>query len=122
MTGTGAKIFRAADRNLKPAVTETGTTRIAREIDARISRQMGAGIEVLENVVIDWRVTYDEVLFIHSGTLTLEFGGERHACVPGDIVWLPEGTQLRYIAEGKAEYFYALHPVDWAERQGTKEP
>ena len=122
MTGTGARIFRAADRVLQPAVTETGTTRIAREIGAAISRQMGAGIEVLENVVIDWTVTYDEVLFIHSGRLTLEFGGERHECVPGDIVWLPEGTHLRYIAEGRAEYFYALHPVDWAARQGTKEP
>ena len=122
MTRTDARVFRAADRVLQPAVTETGTTRIAREIGASTSRHMGAGLEVLENVVIDWTVTYDEVLFIHSGRLTVEFNGESHDCLPGDIVWLPEGTHLRYIAQEEAAYFYALFPVDWAARQGVEEP
>jgi len=117
-----ARVFRAAERNLKPAVTDTGTTMIAREIGAPLSRSMGAGIEVLEGVTIDWTVTYDEVLFIHAGRLTVEFDGTRHDCEPGDIVWLPEGTSLRYIAEERAVYFYALHPVDWAARQGVEEP
>ncbi len=119
---TRARVFRAAERALKPAVTETGSTMIAREIGASLSRHMGAGIEVLEGVTIDWTVTYDEVLFIHSGRLTVELDGKRQDCVPGDIVWLPEGTSLRYIAEERAEYFYAIHPVDWAERQGVEEP
>ncbi|MDF0600192.1 AraC family ligand binding domain-containing protein [Psychromarinibacter sp. C21-152] len=119
---TGAQVFHAADRHLKPAVTETGTTMIAREIGTPLSRHMGAGIEVLDGVTIDWTVTYDEVLFIHSGRLTVEFDGTRHDCAPGDIVWLPKGTSLRYIAEGRAEYFYALYPVDWAARQGVEEP
>jgi ethanolamine utilization protein EutQ len=122
MTDSRPRVFFAAERRLSPAVTETGTTMIAREIAAPMSRAMGAGIEVLEDVTIDWTVTYDEVLFIHAGRLTVEFNGERHDCVPGDIVWLPEGTTLRYIAEGRAEYFYALHPVDWAARQGVAEP
>ncbi len=117
-----AHVFCAAERVLKPTVTETGSTMIAREIGVATSRHMGAGIEVLENVTIDWTVTYDEVLFIHSGLLTVEWEGVRYDCVPGDIVWLPEGTSLRYIAEGRAEYFYALYPVDWAAGQGVVEP
>ena len=117
-----ARVFRAADRKLIPAVTPTGTTSIAREIDASTSRSLGAGIEYLEDTVIEWTVTYDEVLFIHEGRLTIESGGERHDCVPGDIVWLPEGTSLKYIARERVAYFYALHPVDWAERQGVAEP
>lgn len=116
------RIFRASERKLIPAVTETGTTMIAREIHAGISRSMGAGIEVIENATVHWTVTYDEVLFMHSGRLILELEGERHECLPGDIIWLPEGTTLTYIAEERAEYFYAVHPVDWAARQGTKEP
>ena len=40
----------------------------------------------------------------------------------GDIVWLPEGTALKYIARERVGYFYALYPVDWAQRQGTVEP
>jgi ethanolamine utilization protein EutQ len=118
----GPRVFRAGERTLQPAVTATGTTRIAREIHAGFSTHIGAGIEYLENVEIDWTVTYDEVLFIHEGRLTVEFSGESHDCGPGDIVWLPAGTRLKYIAREKAGYFYALYPVDWAKRQGTAEP
>lgn len=119
---SGPKVFKRLDMVLKPAVTATGTTSIARVIDSSISRQMGAGIEVLENVTIDWTVTYDEILFIVEGPLTLEFDDGVHECGVGDIVFLPNGTHLRYIAKGRAAYYYALHPVDWAARQGTVEP
>jgi ethanolamine utilization protein EutQ len=116
------QVFHAAARRLTPAVTTSGTTSIARVIDRDVSRSLGAGIEYLENATIDWTVTYDEVLFIHEGRLRLEFDGQVHDCGPGDIVWLPEGTSLRYIAAARTSYFYALFPVDWAARQGTVEP
>lgn len=116
------RIFRASSRVLGTAVTATRTTSIAREINAGFSSHIGAGIEYLEDVTIDWTVTYDEVLFIHEGNLTVESEGERHECRPGDIVWLPNGTALRYIAKEKVSYFYALYPVDWAARQGLSEP
>ena len=83
---------------------------------------MGGGIEYLENVTIDWTVTYDEILFVIEGPLTVAFEDGEHLCDAGDIVWLPEGTRLKYIAEGRAAYFYALYPVDWAARQGIAEP
>jgi ethanolamine utilization protein EutQ len=127
MTGTaddagGPRVFRAAERRLIPAVTPSGSTAIAREIGSTISRSMGAGIEWLENVTIDWTVTYDEVLFIHEGHLRVEFDDRAEECGPGDIVWLPQGTRLRYVAQDRVGYFYALYPVDWAARQGTVEP
>jgi len=117
-----ARVFRAVDRRLIPAVTPGGTTAIAREVNRDISRSIGAGIEYLEDAVIDWTVTYDEVLFIHEGQLRVEFDGQAHDCGPGDIVWLPLGTRLRYVASARVGYFYALFPVDWAERQGIDEP
>lgn len=119
---TGPQVFKRTEMKLAPAVTPTGTTSIARVINPSVSRHMGGGIEYLENVTIDWTVTYDEILFICEGTLTVEFNDGSHECSVGDIVWLPEGTHLRYIAKERAGYFYALYPVDWAARQGTVEP
>lgn len=116
------RIFRQAERRLIPAVTPSGSTAIAREIDSTVSRTLGGGIEYLENVTIDWTVTYDEILFIVEGTLTLAFDDGEHRCEPGDIVWLRAGTHLQYIAQERAAYFYALYPVDWAARQGVAEP
>ena len=118
----GPKIFRGGEMALKPAVTDSGTTAIARVINSSISRHMGAGVEYLENVTIDWTVTYDEILFIKEGRLTLRFDDGEHDVVAGDIVWLPEGTHLQYVARERAGYFYALYPVDWASRQGKAEP
>ena len=120
---SGARVFHRKDMLLTEAVTPTGNTSIARLINSSISQHIGAGIEYLENVTIDWTVTYDEVLFILEGSLTIEFAeDERHVCNTGDIVWLPRGTHLKYIAKDRAGYFYALYPVDWAARQGTVEP
>jgi ethanolamine utilization protein EutQ len=119
---SGPRIFKRSDMSLAPAITPTGTTLIARVIDSSISRHMGGGTEYLENATIDWTVTYDEILFIHEGKLTLEFDTGTHECTAGDIVWLPEGTHLKYVAKDRVGYFYALYPVDWAARQGTAEP
>ncbi|HEV7275887.1 MAG TPA: AraC family ligand binding domain-containing protein [Devosiaceae bacterium] len=116
------QVFKRADMAFKPAVTATGTTSIARVITGAFSEHMGGGLEYLENTVIEWTVTYDEILCIFEGRLTVEFDSGPQECEPGDIVWLPEGTHLKYIAKEKAGYFYVLHPVDWAVRQGIAEP
>ena len=116
------KVFRRSEMTLKPAVTPSGSTSICRAIDASVSKHMGGGIEYLENVSIDWTVTYDEILFILEGPLTIVLEDGPHVCQQGDIVWLPAGTTLKYVAQGRAAYFYALYPVDWAARQGTVQP
>ena len=116
------QVFKRSDMVLKDALTPTGNTSIARVINSSISEHMGGGVEYLENVTIDWTVTYDEILFILEGPLTVEFDNGTHVCGTGDIVWLPKGTHLKYISTSRAAYFYALYPVDWAARQGTVEP
>lgn len=122
-TKTKARIFKAGELPWTVAKTNSGNTRIARVINSANSDHIGAGIEVLEKVSIEWTVTYDEVLFIHEGEMTIATGGEHLQCKPGDIVWLPKGTSLAYDAtKGRCAYFYALYPVDWAKRQGIAEP
>ena len=121
-TAQRPKVFKRAEMQLIPAVTPTGSTSIARVVNSSNSRHMGGGIEYLEDVTIDWTVTYDEILFIVEGPLTIAFDDASHVCEAGDIVWLPEGTHLKYITQGRAAYFYAVYPVDWATRQGTAEP
>jgi ethanolamine utilization protein EutQ len=120
---TDAIHFKRGDMPFTTARTASGDTTIARVVNAGNSRHLGAGLEILDHVSIQWTVTYDEVLFIHEGALTVTAGGRRFECRPGDIVWLPNGTTLAYDASaGRCAYFYALYPVDWAARQGIKEP
>ncbi len=119
---TGVRHFAAATRVMGQTRVGDATTGICRAVDGETSTTMGAGIEVLENTRLPWTVTYDEILFIKEGTMTVHADGHAHACVEGDIVWLPAGTSLIYDAPGRCAYFYALYPVDWARQQGVEEP
>ena len=100
-----------------------GETRIARVVNGSNSRHMGGGLEIVENVRFDWTTLYDEILFIHEGSMIIRTEGREMACGPGDIVWLPEGSTLDYDVTGRrCAYFYALYPFDWAARHGIAEP
>jgi ethanolamine utilization protein EutQ (cupin superfamily) len=120
---TVAKHFKHAELPLIPCKAPGGETRIARVINSEVSQHMGGGLEIMEGVNIHWTVTYDEILYIHEGHMTIRTDQGAFECGPGDIVWLPNGTTLDYDAsKGRCAYFYTLYPVDWAARQGTKEP
>lgn len=119
---SGAKHFRYDEMPFKKAVVGDQHTTIARMVAEGTSRTMGAGVERLENCAFEWTVTYDEILFIRSGRLRVITDGTPNELSAGDILWLPEGTHLRYEATEPCEYFYALYPVDWAKRQGVEEP
>ena len=67
---TEVKHFRIADLDLTP--TEDGPT--VPVVNAGYSHELGAGIGVFENCAVPWTVTYDEVLFIKEGGLTLRAG------------------------------------------------
>lgn len=125
---TGIQHFPYRDLPLIRCAVPGGDTRIARVINGSNSKQMGGGIEMAENVLYRWTTLYDEILFIHKGSMLVrmadENGGDREIELrPGDIIWLPEGSELEYDFRGRhCEYFYALHPFDWAERHGMQEP
>jgi len=114
--------FKRSEMSFQLTDVDGAHTTICRAINASASSTLGAGIETLENTRIEWTVTYDEVLFIHKGRITIRSADKVFDCEPGDIVWLPNGTSLVYDAPERCVYFYALYPVDWAARQGTVEP
>ena len=118
-----ARHFKHSELPFIPAKTADGETSIARVINQAFSRHIGGGLEVLDGVTIHWTVTYDEILFIHEGSMIVRSDGNEFECRAGDIVWLPEGCTLDYDMTGRrCAYFYALYPYDWARRSGMAEP
>jgi ethanolamine utilization protein EutQ len=79
---------------------------------------MGAGVGLFERRSQELYVNYDEVIVVLEGTFRLKLGkdfSETLEAAPGDVIWLPEHTPLRYEGDG-AKVFYALYPVDWRKR------
>jgi ethanolamine utilization protein EutQ len=105
---SGAKLFRGNDFDLTPG---EGGANVVAAINGAVSQGLGGGIGVFENCSIPWTVTYDEILFGIEGTMRVIVGDEIHELGPGDILWLPEGTELIYEADEKSKFFFAVNPA-----------
>lgn len=92
-----------------------GEARIARLVGPELSSSMGGGIATFDGCSIEWTVLYDELIVVLEGNFRLRLGDRIIEAGPGDVIWLPEGTPLRYEGDG-ARVFYALSPVDWKSR------
>jgi ethanolamine utilization protein EutQ (cupin superfamily) len=115
--------FKRNELPFIPCKAPGGETTIARVINGKISRHMGGGLEIAENIKVHWTTLYDEILFIHEGSMIIRTDQGEMECHVGDIVWLPEGCTLDYDITGRrCAYFYALYPFDWAKRNGMEEP
>ena len=75
---------------------------------------LGTGFGRFTDAQIPWTTKYDEVLLVIEGEVIVRTpAGDLHAG-PKDCIWLPNGTELTYIAKS-ALVFYAIHPSTWAE-------
>jgi ethanolamine utilization protein EutQ len=81
---------------------------------AQDATALGTGFARLSGADFAWTVRYDEVLLVLEGELTVRTDECDLVAKPHDCIWLPKGTELRYVAE-EALVFFAIHPANWAE-------
>jgi len=103
------KLFRKADQTFTP--NDSGGA-VLGLINSGFSDALGAGIGTFEDCANEWTVTYDEVLFVLDGVLTIRVGDDAYNVGPGDVIWIPKDTALVYEAGAKTTFFYAVCPVD----------
>lgn len=112
---SAVKLFRAADMEFGPYGGPPGAARIARLVGMETSDGMGAAVATFDGCSIDWTILYDELIVVLEGQIRLVIGRDAHEVAPGDVIWLPKVTPLRYEGEG-AKVVYARYPVDWPVR------
>ncbi|HUG72553.1 MAG TPA: AraC family ligand binding domain-containing protein [Steroidobacteraceae bacterium] len=92
-------------------------------VDSSISSTMSAGYyrNLKKGDSNDWIVTYDEVLVVTRGALTVRSGGAATTARPGEIIFLTKGTRLSYeSAEDDTEVVYVTFP-HWFEAHARSE-
>ncbi|MCS0304597.1 ethanolamine utilization protein EutQ [Vibrio diabolicus] len=95
-----------------------GMAYVARALSPEISPNIGVGFAKWEGAQVAWTVLYDEVIFVIEGCFELTANGETHLVHPGQMLWIPEGTELVY--GGHALFGYVVHPGNWKELHGIK--
>ena len=104
-----AKLYRGNGLDLTVEGGSGGN--VVATVNAAVSGRLGGGIGVFENCNIPWTVTYDEIIYGIEGLLEIHTAEGIHRIGPGDIMWLPEGTELTYVAREPAKFFFAVAPV-----------
>ncbi|WBS05192.1 ethanolamine utilization protein EutQ [Pseudoduganella sp. SL102] len=89
---------------------------VARAVSNEVSPHIGFGFARWEGAEVAWTVLYDELIFVIEGTLELEANGEPLRITPGQLVWIPEGSELVY--GGHALFGYVVRPANWKELHG----
>ncbi len=102
-------MYRGNDIDLTVANGSGGN--VVATVNCGNSANLGGGIGVFENCNIPWTVTYDEIIFGIEGTLEIHTAEGVHKVGPGDIMWLPAGTELAYVAGEPARFFFSVAPV-----------
>ncbi len=112
--------FKAADMKFDAFGGPPGKASIARLVDVDQSKTMGAGVAIFDGCSIEWTVLYDEAVVVLEGMFRMRYGKDFKEVIeakPGDVIWIPENTPLRYEGEG-GKIFYTVYPVDWKKRAG----
>ena len=91
-------------------------------LDGEQSETMSAGYyrNLKKGARNDWIVSYDEVLVVLRGALTIRSADQTITARPGEIIFLRKGTQIAYeAAEDDTEAVYVTYPHWLKTQQGS---
>ena len=77
------------------------------------SPRLGAGLMVMENTTFPWHLTYDEIDYVIEGTLTVHTQSGSVTAGPGQVIFIPNGSQIQFSAPEYARFLYVTYPADW---------
>jgi len=104
------------DLDFIPRGGPPGQAAVARALSNEVSPHLGIGFARWEGAEVAWTLLYDEVIFVIDGCFELQANGQLYRVEPGQLLWIPEGTELVY--GGHALFGYVVYPGDWKQRHG----
>jgi ethanolamine utilization protein EutQ (cupin superfamily) len=91
---------------------------LARAITSAKSTQLGGGYMrfAQDAEFADWTLTYDEVLFVQTGELTVMSHGRSTVALAGEAILIPKGAKVTYRGLAGTVSFFVLWPFDWNKK------
>lgn len=74
---------------------------------------MAAGYMSLDRGEFPWTLAYDEVDIVLEGELVITRGGEAVRGGPGDCIFIPKGSSIKFGTPTFARFVYVAFPADW---------
>ena len=84
------------------------------------SPRLGVGIMEMTDTTFPWTLHYDEMDYVVSGRLDVLIGGEKISAGPGEVLYIPKGSAIRFSVTGHARFLYFVYPADWQSQTGVQ--
>lgn len=91
-----------------------GTVRSWQTVGAEEATSLGAGVCEYRGT-FDWDLHYDAVYHLLSGSLTVTDTDGEHTVGPGQIMFIPKGSQGHYVSPEGCRLFWAICPGNWEQ-------
>jgi len=75
---------------------------------------MAAGFMTLHKGQFPWRLDYDEIEYVIEGELHIITDQETIVGLPGDVIFIPKGSDIQFATPSWAKFLYVTYPADWS--------
>ena len=75
---------------------------------------MSAGFLSFHKGSFPWTLTYDEIEFVMEGEIHIGTAQGTVVGKPGDVLYIPKGTEITFGTPGWAKILYVTYPAEWS--------
>lgn len=81
------------------------------------SPRLGVGIMEMTDTAFPWTLNYDEMDYVVEGRLDILCNGRKASAGPGELIYIPKGSEISFSVTGHARFLYFVYPADWQNQQ-----
>ena len=81
------------------------------------SPRLGVGIMEMTETAFPWTLNYDEMDYVVEGRLDILCSGQKVSAGPGELIYIPKGSEIQFSVAGHARFLYFVYPADWQNQQ-----
>ena len=63
-----------------------------------------------------WKLTYEEIDYVIEGELAITINGKTYNGQPGDVFYIPKGSDIVFGTPSSVKIMYVTYPANWAEQ------
>ncbi|MBF0786422.1 MULTISPECIES: cupin domain-containing protein [unclassified Streptococcus] len=80
------------------------------ELVGTAEAKMSAGFLEIDRSTFAWKLPYEEIDYVISGTVCIEIDGQKYVGRAGDVLFIPAGSDVIWSSPDNAKLFYTTHP------------
>ncbi|MER0122618.1 cupin domain-containing protein [Streptococcus sp. ZJ93] len=85
------------------------------ELVGKDEAKMSAGFLAIDHSSFAWKLPYEEIDYIISGTVCVEIDGQKYVGREGDVLFIPSGSDVIWSSPDNAKLFYTTYPSNWSD-------